>query len=189
MGGEILVRCRRCLDLFVSHVEGDLHPASSPRLGRMGDCVDIAGQGVGGRQHLVEGHLAGEFERELETARAAAVVGGLGSVGVGADEFGLSMPEGGEIEFDHARHAEQHHPAPRATHPDRCFDRLLGADGIDDDVGATGESAVDHERAGRSSDCPAEFVGCAHDVGAELLGELPLDWVLGPDQDRAGEVR
>ena len=74
----------------------------------------------------------------------------LGAVGVGADEFGLAVPQPGEVERDVGRHADEHDPAAgrEIRRPGRSTLRCRRSR---DDVGAAGEVVADHGHRRRST--------------------------------------
>ena len=81
----------------------------------------------------------------------------LGAVGVGALEFGLAVPEPGEVERDVGRHAEQHDPATGPGDAQAVGDAGAVADGVDRDVGARAEVVADHVAAGGAANRPREL--------------------------------
>ena len=53
-----------------------------------------------------------EYIKQYILDRGARVGEGLGSVGVGPDQLGLTVPQGGEIDRHPSGHADEDHPAP-----------------------------------------------------------------------------
>ena len=88
-----------------------------------------------------------------------------------------------------AGHADDDDLAAGAGDAQRLGERVGRADAVDDDVGAAGRAAADHERPGGGADGPAQLVRLGHPVGAELGGQLLLGRVLGGGHDRGGDRR
>ena len=61
---------------------------------------------------------------------------------------------------------------------------LLGADAVEDDVGAASELRSRGERSGRTAHRPGELVGLDDEVGPEVRGQRPLLRVLGSGDER-----
>ena len=149
----------------------------------MGDGVDVVDERIGGRQQSLGLDGVGGLDGEVERAARPSVGERLGAVGVGALEFGLAVPETGEVEVHVGRHPEQHDPSARAGDAQALGDAGAVADGVDRDVRTRTEVVADDVAPCGTAHGAREFRRCDDRVGAELLGEHTLVRVAGADDD------
>ena len=109
----------------------------------MGEGIAVLFEAVARAEHRCDGHLGGGLDGELEAVAPSAVGERLGAVRVGADQFGLAVPQAGQVECHLGGHAEDHDAAPGPGDRERVGKRLRGSNGIDGGMCSTAERRTD----------------------------------------------